>query len=157
VRLGVPVACSRGAIRLFLLLRLGTLDLGSTTEGLLPVLALLPLLSAGTLGLGGHANSDEPVLGLELLHGLGRVIDKGETSGLATTEVGAETEDGDLVLLGLVEATELLAELLLGDVGAVGVEDINDHLLAAEQRVANELARAQSHGGVVVGHVCGVG
>jgi hypothetical protein len=82
------------------------------------------LLSAGTLGLGGHANSDEPVLGLELLHGLGRVIDKGETSGLATTEVGAETEDGDLVLLGLVEATELLAELLLGDVGAVGVEDI---------------------------------
>jgi hypothetical protein len=82
------------------------------------------LLSAGTLGLGGHANSDEPVLGLELLHGLGRVIDKGETSGLTTTEVGAETEDGDLVLLGLVEATELLAELLLGDVGAVGVEDI---------------------------------
>ena len=82
------------------------------------------LLSAGTLGLGGHANSDEPVLGLELLHGLGRVIDKGETSGLATTEVGAETEDGDLVLLGLVEATELLTELLLGDVGAVGVEDV---------------------------------
>jgi hypothetical protein len=33
----------------------------------------------------------------------------------------------------------------------------HDHLLAAEQRVANELARAQSHGGVVVGHVCGVG
>jgi hypothetical protein len=82
------------------------------------------LLSAGTLGLGGHADSDEPVLGLELLHGLGRVIDKGEASGLATTEVGAETEDGDLVLLGLVEATELLTELLLGDVGAVGVEDI---------------------------------
>jgi len=82
------------------------------------------LLSAGTLGLGGEADTDEAVLGLELLHGLGGVVDECETSGLAATELGAEAEDGDLVLLGLVEATELLAELLLGDIGAVGVEDV---------------------------------
>jgi hypothetical protein len=38
--------------------------------------------------------------------------------------VGAQTEDGDLFLLSLVQATELLAELLLGDVGTVGVQDV---------------------------------
>ena len=42
-RLDVPGPfCLAWAMRLFVLLRLGTLDLGSTTEGLLPVLALLP-------------------------------------------------------------------------------------------------------------------
>lgn len=63
-------------------------------------------------------------MGLELLHGLGGVVDEGETSGLAATELGAETEDVDLVLGGLVQGAELLAELILGDVGAAGVEDI---------------------------------
>ena len=82
------------------------------------------LLSAGLLDLGGLAVTDEPVVGLELLHGLGGVIDESEAGGLATTELGSETEDGDLVLLGLVERTELLTELLLGDVGTVGVEDV---------------------------------
>jgi hypothetical protein len=155
----------------------------------------------------------------------------------------SETENADLVLGGLVHASELVAELILGDVGAAGVEDIavgeersaifasgalkpiqqqreqnaihttsiprlarsqqsalshqngrrvghdlgggkyrrvvgrgflargfagkgfkrrgnrahsHDHLLAAEQRVADELARAQSHGGVGVGHLGGL-
>lgn len=82
------------------------------------------LLSAGLLDLGGLAVADEPVVGLELLHGLGAVVDEGEAGALATTVLGAETEDGDLVLLGLVELGELLAELILGDVRAVGVEDV---------------------------------
>lgn len=82
------------------------------------------LLSGGALGLGGKSHPDEAVLGLELLHGLGGVVDEGEARGLAATELGAQAEDGDLVLLGLVEAAELLAELILGDVGAVGVEDV---------------------------------
>lgn len=82
------------------------------------------LLSAGTLGLGGEANTDESVVGLKLLHRLGRVVDEGEASGLATTELCAEAKDADLLLLGLVEAGELVAELLLGDVGAAGVEDV---------------------------------
>ena len=63
-------------------------------------------------------------MGLELLHGLGGVIDESEAGGLAATELGAETEDVDLVLGGLVEGGQLLAELVLGDVGTVGVEDI---------------------------------
>jgi len=35
-----------------------------------------------------------------------------------------ETKDGDIVLLGLVQLSELAAELVLGNVCAVGVEDI---------------------------------
>lgn len=82
------------------------------------------LLSRRSLGLGGHADADQAVLGLELLHGLRRVVDEGEAGGLATTELGAQAEDGALVLVGLVEASDLLAELLLGDVGAAGVQDV---------------------------------
>lgn len=63
-------------------------------------------------------------MGLELLHRLGGVVDEGKTGGLAATELGPEAENADLVLLGLIEAGELVAELLLGDVGAVRVEDI---------------------------------
>jgi hypothetical protein len=82
------------------------------------------LLPAGPLGLGGEADADEAVVGLELLHGLGGVVDEGEAGGLAATELGAQAEDRDLVLDGLVQGAELLAELLLGDVGTAGVEDI---------------------------------
>jgi len=89
------------------------------------------LLSAGALGLGGHANADQAVVGLELLHGLGGVVDQGEAGGLAATELGSQAEDLDLVLLGLVHATELLAELLLGDVGTAGVEDVTEAESAA--------------------------
>lgn len=84
------------------------------------------LLPRRPLGLGGKPDPDEPVLGLELLHGLGRVVDEAEAGRLAATELGAQAEDGDLVLGGLVEAGELLAELILGDVGAVGVEDVTE-------------------------------
>ncbi len=61
---------------------------------------------------------------LKLLHRLGRIIDEGEAGGFATTKLGSETEDADLVFGGLVETGELVAELFLGDVGPVRVEDI---------------------------------
>lgn len=82
------------------------------------------LLLGGTLGLGGLADTDQAVAGLELLHGLGRVVDEGEAGGLATTILAAEAKDGDLVLGGLVHAAELLGELVLGDTSTAGVEDI---------------------------------
>lgn len=82
------------------------------------------LLAGGLLDLGGGTNADQTVGGLELLQGLGGVVDQSEAGGLATTVLGAETEDGDLVLVGLVQVGQLLAELILGDVGAVGVEDV---------------------------------
>lgn len=124
---------------------------------------------------------------LELLHGLGGVVEEGKAGALATTKLCPEAEDGDLVLGGLVELRELLAELILGHVGARWVEDVtvgemvlvddpglgggpardgdgwgeldrgeyaHDHLLASQQWVADELARAQSN--LCVGHYCGV-
>lgn len=83
-------------------------------------------MTAGLLDLVGGSDTDEAVVGLELLQSLRGVVDKGEAGALATTVLGAETENGDLVLVGLVQVGELLAQLVLGDVRAVGVEDIPD-------------------------------
>lgn len=82
------------------------------------------LLSAGLLDLCASTDANQTVEGLELLQGLLGVVDESEASALTTTVLGTETEDGDLVLVGLVQVGELVAELVLGDVGAVGVEDI---------------------------------
>lgn len=82
------------------------------------------LLSGGLLDLGSGTDTDETVVRLELLQGLSGVVDQGEAGALATTVLRAEAEDGDLVLVGLVETGELVAELILGDVGTVGVEDV---------------------------------
>ena len=131
-----------------------TLPLGKTTASAEDLLATVLLL--GTLLLGdlvdllGKAVTHETVTGLELLHGDGVVVDEAETSALATTVLSDEAEDGDSVLLGLVVLGETLTELVLGHVGARGVEDVNDELRAAQERVALELSDAESHG--VRGH-----
>jgi len=139
---------------LFVLLLARTLDLRRSPESLLSVLALLALLSAGLLNLVRESNTDQSVVWLEFLQGLGRVVNQGETSCLSTTKLGLQTENIDLVLVGLVELGELGSEFVLGDVGTVWVEDINNHLLAAEEGVANELARSQSNGLLTVRHFC---
>ena len=82
------------------------------------------LLSARLLDLAGNTDADQTVVRLELLEGLLGVVDQSEAGALATTVLSAEPEHGDLVLVGLVQVGQLLAELVLGDVGAVGVEDI---------------------------------
>lgn len=82
------------------------------------------LLTGGLLNLVGGTDADQTVVRLELLQGLLGVVDQSETGALATTVLCAETEDGDLVLVGLVQVGQLLTELILGDVGAVGVEDV---------------------------------
>ena len=104
------------------------------------------LLPARLLDLGGEANADQPVVGLELLHRLGGVVDEGKAGGLAATELGPEAEDADLVLLGLVQAGELVAELLLGDVGAVRVEDITvrESVIGQPPSPSAQIRRAQS-------------
>lgn len=81
-------------------------------------------MSGGPLGLGGQSDADQPVLGLELLKSLRGVVDEAEAGSLTTTVLGPQAKDGDLFLRRLVHGGELLAELLLGDVGAVGVEDV---------------------------------
>lgn len=63
-------------------------------------------------------------MGFEFLHCLWGIVDEGETGCLSTTELGAETENVDLVLASLVEFGEFASELILGDVGTVWVEDV---------------------------------
>jgi hypothetical protein len=63
-------------------------------------------------------------VGFELLQRLGRIVDQRETSCLSTTILSLETENVDLVLVGLVHFGELATEFILGDVGSVWVEDI---------------------------------
>jgi hypothetical protein len=82
------------------------------------------LLPARLLDLARHAVPHQPVVGLKLLHRLGGVVDESKTGALAATIVRLETEDGDIFLLGLVQLAELATEFVLGDVGAVGVEDV---------------------------------
>jgi len=89
-------------------------DLGllHTAHLLGPVLALLALLAADG-SLGAEAHSDETVLGLELLGDVGSVIDEAKARALASTEGGLKAEDGDGLLVGLVQLGELLADLNL--------------------------------------------
>ncbi len=137
------------------------------------------LLSACLLDLARQAHAHQPVMGLELLHGLGRVVHEGEAGRLAAAKLGPQAEDADLVLVRLVHAGQFVAQLLLGDVGAIRVEDVaggeasagvflfsssarapsfgrqinsHDHLLPAQERVQDELACPQGNGGVVVRH-----
>jgi len=65
------------------------------------------LLSAWLLNLRRKSNTNESVMWLEFLQCLGRIVDEGKTGRLSTTKLGLETENIDLVLVGLVELSKL--------------------------------------------------
>ena len=94
-------------------------------------------MPAGLLNLGCEAVSDEPVVGFEFLHCLCGFVDESEAGALAATIVCPEAKDGDVLLLCLVKLTELTTELILGDVGAVGVEDVAIRTQLSEHFVAH--------------------
>lgn len=81
-------------------------------------------MPASLLDLVRQSVTHKSVVGLELLQRLGALVDQSETSGLAATVLRPQTEDGHGVLVGLVEFGELDAEVILGDVGLVWVEDV---------------------------------
>merc|ERR1712000_14943 len=141
------------ASRLFLVLLRGTLGLSCASELLGPVLALFPLLSAGLLDLGGVAPG-QVGSGARISSWPRRCRRSGETRGFAATVLRPHAEDVDLVFVGFVNFGELRAQVILGHVRAVGVQDVNDHLLAREKSVGDELAG--SDGNWRVGHSCGV-
>ncbi len=82
------------------------------------------LLSRRLLDLRCRSVPHQPIMRLELLQHLMAVVDESEPRALTPTVLGAETEAGDLVLVGFVEFGELGAEFVFRDVGAVGVEDV---------------------------------
>ncbi len=134
------------ASRLFLVLLRGTLGLSCASELLGPVLALFPLLSAGLLDLGGVADPDKSVVGLEFLHGLDAVVDQGETRGFAATVLRPHAEDVDLVFVGFVNFGELRAQVILGHVRAVGVQDVTIGVDQGQQS-SSSLKGFSSHSG----------
>ncbi len=81
-------------------------------------------MSAGLLNLRRKSNTNQSVVGFELLQGLRRIVHERETGRLAATELSLQTENIDLVLVGLVHLGELRTEFILGDVGAVWVENV---------------------------------
>ena len=81
-------------------------------------------MSGRLLNLACKSNTNQSVVGLELLQRLGRIVDQSETSCLSTTILSLQTENVDLILVGLVHFGELATEFILGDVGSVWVEDI---------------------------------
>ena len=85
-----------------------------------------------------YADESVPWLKLEALL---CVVDECEAGALSTTKLGAEPEDDDLVLWGLVHGSELVPQLILADVGAGRVQDVHDHLLALQQPVCDLPAR----------------
>lgn len=82
------------------------------------------LLPASLLNLCSRPIPHQPIMRLKLLHHLMAVVYQSEPSRFASAVLCAETEAGYLVFVGLVEFGELLTELVLGDVGAVGVENV---------------------------------
>jgi len=109
---------------LFLILLSRALNLLRPPKLLASILPLLPLLSARLLDLGRVAHSHQSVPWLELLHGLDAIVDEGEARGLAAAVLGSHAEDVDLISSGFVDFSEFGAEIVLGDVGAIGVEDV---------------------------------
>ena len=84
----------------------------------------LTLLPTRLLNLGRRSIPHQPIPRLELLHHLMAVVNQCEARALPTTILCPEPETRDLVFVGFVQLCELLAQLVFGYVGAVGVEDV---------------------------------
>ena len=81
---------------------------------------------------------------LKLLQVGFRVINQGETSGLPTTKLSAETKCLDSLLGSFVERCKTGADFIFGEIGFGGVEDVDDKLFAVEETVCDEFAGAES-------------
>lgn len=121
------------------------MSLLSTEDLLVSVLLLLSLLSRSLLDLLGQAVSHQSVVGLESLGVLNGRVDQAEAGRLATTEGSSETEDRHGVLLSLVDLGQLVSQLILGDVGSVGVDDVDDELSSGQQGVRDNLSGSDSN------------
>lgn len=120
---------------------------GSSTKDLLvSVLLLLSLLSGRLLNLLSQTVSHQSVSWLESLGISNGLVNQTETSGLSTTELGSETENRDSVLVSLVQLSQSLSQLILGDVGSVWVQDVNDELSSSQQWVGDNLSSSDSNG-----------
>jgi len=115
-----------------------------TADLLGAVLTFLALL-ARSLGDGDQSLAGQTVLGLKLLGRIGSVVDKGKAGGFASTKGNLEAENDHGILVALVHGGQLFAEHRLANGGHVGMNHIQDHLLAHQQTVGHELARTDGN------------
>ena len=102
-------------------------------------------------------HSHKTVLGLKLLLALLVVVDHTETLRRSTSELGLQAEDDNSGLLGLVERSELLGQLISGQVGSGRVEDRKDELFTVEESVGDELGGSEGDwAGGILGSVDGL-
>jgi len=132
---------------------LGGLDLLGTTEFLGTVLSFLPQFSCWPFLLSGQPGSNQPISGLKLFLRLLVIVDQRKSGALPSTKVCLEAESNDTSLVGLVEGSELLRELVLWDIRPGGVEDVNDELTSGQETVGDEFPCADGYWGV--GHFWG--
>jgi hypothetical protein len=128
----ITTPSNHNSTRSFLLVLARTLRLRRTPELLAPILPLFSLLSARLLNLSRMPHPHKSVVWFELLHGLDGVVDEGEACRFAATVGSTQAEDIDLVLVGFVDGGELVTEVVLGDVCAVGVEDVTGSYVSQE-------------------------
>lgn len=109
-------------------LRLVLGNTGTSTTNLLPlVLGFLDGLST-PLYLALNSETDQSVLGLKFAEGIFRIVNDAKAGGFSSSVFGAESEENDEIGGGLVHGANDFLELGLGDIGASGVDDVNDHL-----------------------------
>merc|ERR1719356_2340866 len=126
--------CSLLAARLGLLLAAHLLS---------PVLRVLLSAAAGAALVLPDARALQTVLRLELLGLVDVVVDEAEAGAAATAKSSLESEQLDaVVVVHLVHLRQLLRQIRLGDVGNARVDNVEDELLAAQQRILLELAGA---------------
>ena len=119
-----------------------SLGFGGTSDLLHSALDFLLLLSGDLALLDKLVSSQQRHL-VELLPGIEAVVNESETGGPATSELGLEAEDGDLLSLGLEQRSKLVLDGGLLDVGLVGVDQLNHQLLSAQKWVLDQFLRIQ--------------
>lgn len=107
------------------------------------VLTLLALLAGWALAF-IQSMTGQTMLGFEFLGVVESVVDKSEASWFATSKVGSESKYEASVWGYFVHGSELVADLLFGHRGESWMNNVTNHLLAAQQAVRHELARTNS-------------
>mmetsp|Transcript_8526 Transcript_8526/g.18171 ORF Transcript_8526/g.18171 Transcript_8526/m.18171 type:complete len:250 (-) Transcript_8526:43-792(-) len=114
--------------------RSSTTNLLALVLGLLDSLTTLFLLLLKSL-------ADKSVFRLELTQCILCIVDHTESGGLSSSEFSSETEKNYQFGIRLVHASDDLLQFSAGNIGASGVDDVDNHLLPGEKWITHKFAR----------------
>lgn len=87
------------------------------------------LLPRRLFNFGSNSISDQSVMRFKFLQGFRGIIYESEASCFSTTKLCAKTENAELILACLIHLGQFATEIILGDIGAAGMEDVTVSLL----------------------------